>query len=110
MSIGPATLAYRDCYSNCRTGGGDPLSCQDQCRALMNGDTSVSVPGPNGNTACTDVWSCFNADLPATLRDVTGGLWNVVGGGIKAITPVVQGIGAIVIGLAVLALVLTLRK
>jgi hypothetical protein len=110
MSIGPATLAYRDCYSNCRSGGGDIASCMDQCRALMNGDTSVSVPGPNGNTSCTDVWSCFSADLPGTVRDVTGGLWNVAQAGVKTLTPIVQGIGAVVIGLAILALVITLRK
>ncbi len=107
MSLGPGLLAYRDCYSDCRARGGDIMSCQDQCRALMNGDTSVSVPGPAGATSCTDLWSCFTADLPGTVRDVTGGLYKTA---VQPFVPALQGIGAIVIGVALLALIITLRK
>jgi hypothetical protein len=60
-----------------------------------------------GGGQCTDFFSCFSADLPGTIKDVTGGIYR---NGIQPLLPAVGGIAAIVIGLAVLALVITLRK
>ena len=96
--------AYTDCYSACRAGGGDPLSCIDNCKALFNGDTGAPVPG--GGT-CSGVWDCFWADLPGTTRDVTGGIYK---NAVQPLLPALGGIAAIVVGLAVLAVVISVRR
>lgn len=89
-----ATDAYRTCYSDCRAQGGTIAACMSSCEGLIPGDAC---------DPCCGLWNCFAQELPNTVQDVTGGIYQY---GLQPLTRTAWGIAAAAVAVVVLIAVL----